>query len=108
MAGDGTFAFQYGLCVCDGVQLVVLLILNDPPYGSERLFNGLVEGDVDLGNENVGIRGVVQDVGEPFQVHRALVGRLLVIHAGSGPDRIAGAAADGRREPAGRGVGHPW
>ena len=31
----------------------------------------------------------MQDVGGPFQVHRALVGRLLVIHAGSGPDRIA-------------------
>ena len=49
---------------------------------------GFVEGDVDLGNENVGIRGVVQDVGGPFQVHRAVVGRLLVVHAGSGPDRI--------------------
>ena len=78
--------------------------------GSERLFNGLVEGDVDLGNENVGIRGVVQDVGEPFQVHRALVGRLLVIHAGSGPDRIAAHQAPQRTAvgTSGAGIRHPW
>ena len=50
---------------------------------------GFVERDVDLGNENVVIRGVVQDVGGPLQVHRGLVGRLLVIHTNSGPDRIA-------------------
>ena len=41
--------------------------------------------------------GLVQDVGGPFQVHRTLVGRLLVIHAGSGPDRIAAHQAPGQR-----------
>lgn len=49
---------------------------------------GFVERDVDLGDEHVGIRGVVQDGGGPFQVHRGLVGRLLVVRAGSGADRI--------------------
>src|SRR5262245_42269540 len=46
----------------------------DPHKGHRRRPPvGFVEGYVDLGNEDVGIRGVVQDVGGPFQVHRALV-----------------------------------